>query len=74
MINFEEYRKNGYGIKTPPKEKHKFMIQWEVSQNNDFASVYATHQQLRGLSQKSGLFKESNNVAFPNGFPSPTVT
>lgn len=62
-----------YGIKTPPKEKHKFMIQWEVSQNNDFASVYATHQQLRGLSQKNGLFKESNDVVFPKDFPRSTL-
>lgn len=64
---------DSYGIKNPPKEKHKFMIQWEVSQNNDFASVYATHQQLRGLNDKKGLFKESNNAVFPDGFPETTL-
>jgi hypothetical protein len=72
--NWKKLKKiDSYGIENPPKERHKFMIQWEVSQNNDFASVYATHQQLRALSQKNGLFKESSEVDFSNNFPTSTL-
>ena len=36
-----------YGIKSPPADKDKFMFQWEVSENNEYAKFYATHQNLR---------------------------
>lgn len=50
-----------YGIENPPKDKHKFMIQWEVSKNNSLARVYATHQFLRAVNSNNDLFIESNN-------------
>ena len=40
---------NRYGIQNPPRDKRKFMFQWEVSENNEFARYYATHK-----------FRESN--------------
>lgn len=36
-----------FGIKNQPSDKRKFMFQWEVSENNEFAKFYATHQSKR---------------------------
>ena len=33
-----------YGILDQPRNKRKFMIQWEVAENNEFAAFYATHK------------------------------
>ena len=41
---------DSFGIKNQPVDKRKFMFQWEVSENNEFAKFYATHQSK--MSQK----------------------
>lgn len=55
-----------FGIENPPKDKRKFMVQWEVSPNNEFAKIYATHQQLRGVLEKQTLFVEANKFSVNN--------
>ena len=60
-----------YGIKDVPKDKYKFMIQWEVSADNDFVPVYLAHQKIRAL--KDGkLFEESLGVRYPESYPEAT--
>ena len=55
---------DGFGVENPPGDKRKFMLQWEVSQNNEFAPVYATHQTKRGEVMGHGEFYESNQYSF----------
>jgi hypothetical protein len=57
-----------YGIKDPPIDKYKFMIQWEVSSDNDFVQVYLAHQKLRAL-KEGKLFSESSGVKYPDDYP-----
>lgn len=45
-----------FGIENPPSDKRKFMFQWEVSENNEFAKFYATHQSRR----QSQKFQEAS--------------
>ena len=62
-----------YGIKDPPKEKYKFMIQWEVSPNNSMVPVYFAHQKLRALRQgKGSLYMEALEVKYPDDYPEAT--
>jgi hypothetical protein len=49
----------GYGIENPPADKRKFMFQWEVSENNEFAKFYATHQSKRPANK----FQEATNIS-----------
>jgi len=51
-----------YGIKNPPLNKTKFMFQWEVSENNEFASYYATHQ----LRRNHKKFNEAAEIKLEN--------
>ena len=65
-----------FGIKNQPSDKRKFMFQWEVSENNEFAKFYATHQSKRvykrykdaskisidDFSNSSRLLFNSNNI------------
>jgi Phytanoyl-CoA dioxygenase (PhyH) len=57
-----------YGIKEPPIDKYKFMIQWEVSSDNDFVPVYLAHQKLRAL-KEGKLYSESSGVKYPDDYP-----
>lgn len=62
-----------YGIKDPPRDKYKFMIQWEVSSDNDFVPVYLAHQKIRALKGNAGnLFAESLEVKYPDDYPEAT--
>ena len=51
-----------HGIKNPPLNKNKFMFQWEVSENNEFANYYATHQ----LSRNHEKFNEAAEIKLEN--------
>lgn len=57
-----------YGIRDVPKDKYKFMIQWEVSPDNEFVPVYLAHQKMRGINE-SGLFREALSVRYPDDYP-----
>jgi hypothetical protein len=62
-----------YGIKNPPRDKYKFMIQWEVSPNNSFVPVYLAHQKLRALREGAeSLFSEALEVKYPDDYPEGT--
>jgi len=59
--NWNKVKKtHSFGIKNPPEDKEKFMVQWEVSVNNEFARIYATHQQRRGSVGKNEHFAEAD--------------
>ena len=64
---------DNYGVKNPPKEKHKFMVQFEVSPNNYFAPLYVSHQQWRASIQENGQYIESDEVRFPDDFDESTL-
>ena len=54
----------------PPKDKFKFMIDWEVSPQNQYLSVYLDHQASRVEKNKSSkLYVESMDVRYPEGYP-----
>jgi len=55
---------DAYGIKNPPLDKRKFMLQWEISENNEFAEVYSVHQTKKGEAAGSGQFFEANQYDF----------
>jgi len=55
-----------FGIKNPPDNKRKFMLQWEVSENNEFAKIYATHQLKR--SEKS--YNDASKITLDKFHPS----
>jgi ectoine hydroxylase-related dioxygenase (phytanoyl-CoA dioxygenase family) len=48
-----------FGIKNQPRDKRKFMFQWEVSENNEFAKFYATHQSNRVYTR----YKEASKIS-----------
>jgi len=50
---------DGYGIESPPDEKRKFMFQWEVAENNEFANLYANHQSQK----QEDIYKESTETS-----------
>lgn len=55
-----------FGIKNPPDNKRKFMFQWEVSENNEFAKIYATHQ----LKRVEKSYKNASKITLNKFHPS----
>ena len=51
----------------PPKDKFKFLIDWEVSPSNRYLPTYLAHQKKRALSE-AGLFRDSLGVRFPEDY------
>lgn len=65
FANLEQIDK--FGIQSPPRDKYKFMIQWEVSPNNEFVPIYLAHQKFRAA-KEGGLYQESLQIKFPNDY------
>jgi len=51
----------------PPKDKFKFLIDWEVSPSNQYLPIYLAHQKKRAL-KDTGLFRDSLEVRFPEDY------
>ena len=51
----------------PPKDKFKFLIDWEVSPSNRHLATYLIHQKKRAL-RETGLFRDSLGVRFPDDY------
>lgn len=49
----------GYGIQNPPDDKRKFMFQWEVGENNEFAKLYSTNQSEK----QEYMYKEAVGIS-----------
>jgi hypothetical protein len=65
---------DGYRVIDPPRDKFKYMIQWELSANNRYLPVYLTHQGARQAApHRQGLYSESMQARFPDDYPSEVV-
>lgn len=51
----------------PPREKFKFLIDWEASPDNRYLPVYLAHQARRAAADEA-LFDESLRVRFPEDY------
>lgn len=54
-------------VVNPPRDKFKFLIDWEVTPNNKYLRTYLAHQQMRAR-REPGLFRESLAVRFPEDY------
>ena len=69
-------KRGGYknvALLDPPRDKFKYLIDWEVSPDNRYLRVYLEHQ-LRRARAEGSLFGESMNVRFPNDYDPALVT
>lgn len=72
----ENKKRGGYknvALLDPPRDKFKYLFDWEVSPDNRYLRVYIEHQ-LRRARAEGGLFGGSMNVRFPDDYDPALVT